>query len=127
MVCCTKLDVVALQGQQTCLRTVVQLPCVALETHLPRADPSVDLVSQVWGFSHSASQIGEGGCLAHSCPVAFKTILVAGARGTGMHMVSVLLSEVVRPNVPKTSTKTAIILWLTCCVTVVFSVARAIR
>ena len=45
----------------------------------------------------------------YCCPVAFKTIFVAGPRGIGMHMVSVLLSEMVRPNVPKTSTKTAII------------------
>ena len=41
--------------------------------------------------------------------MALKTIFVAGARGIGMHMVSVLLSEMVRPNAPKTSTKTAII------------------
>ena len=41
--------------------------------------------------------------------MALKTIFVVGARGIGMHMVSVLLSEMVKPNVPKTSTKTAII------------------
>ena len=40
--------------------------------------------------------------------MALKTIFVADARGMGMHMVSVLLSELVKPNVPKTS-KTAII------------------
>ena len=45
----------------------------------------------------------------YCCPVALKTIFVAGARGIGMHMVPVLLSEMVRPNMPKTSTKTAII------------------
>ena len=36
-----------LQGQQTCLRAVVQLPRVALEAHPPRADLPVDLVRQV--------------------------------------------------------------------------------
>ena len=41
--------------------------------------------------------------------MALKTIFVAGARGIGMHMVSVLLSDMARPNVPKTSTKTVII------------------
>ena len=41
--------------------------------------------------------------------MALKTIFVAGARGIGLHMVSVLLSEMVRPNAPKTSTKIAII------------------
>ena len=41
--------------------------------------------------------------------MALKTVFVAGARGIGMHVVSVLLSEMVRPNVPKTLTKTAII------------------
>ena len=42
----------------------------------------------------------------YCCPVALRTtIFVAGARGIGMHiMVSVLLSEMVRPNAPKTST-----------------------
>ena len=45
----------------------------------------------------------------YCCPVALKTIFVAGARGIGTHTVSALLSEMVRPNVPKTSTKTAII------------------
>ena len=45
----------------------------------------------------------------YCCPVALKTIFVAGARGIGMHMVSILLSDMVRPNVSKTSTKTAII------------------
>ena len=42
------------------------------------------------------------------CPVALKTICVAGARGIVVHVVSVLLSEMVRPNVSKTSTKTII-------------------
>ena len=41
--------------------------------------------------------------------MALKTIFAAGARGIGMRMVPVLLSEMVKPNVPKTSTKTAII------------------
>ena len=41
--------------------------------------------------------------------MVLESIWVAGARGIGMHMVSVLLSEMVRPNTPKTSTKTAII------------------
>ena len=41
--------------------------------------------------------------------MALKTIFVAGVRGIGMHMVSVLLSEMVKPNVSKTLTKTAII------------------
>ena len=45
----------------------------------------------------------------YCCPVALKTIYVAGAHGLDMHMVSMLLSEMVRPNVTKTSTKTAII------------------
>ena len=45
----------------------------------------------------------------YCCPVALKTTFVTGARRIGMHMFSVLLSEMVRPNVPKTSTKTAII------------------
>ena len=36
-------------------------------------------------------------------------MFVAGARGIGMHMVSVLLSKMVRPNVPKTSMKNVII------------------
>ena len=44
----------------------------------------------------------------YCCPVALKTVFVAGARGIGMHMVSVL-SEMVTPNAPETSTKTAII------------------
>ena len=43
----------------------------------------------------------------YGCSVALKTIFVAGARGIGMRMVSVLLSEMVRPNVPKTSTSSA--------------------
>ena len=41
--------------------------------------------------------------------MALKTIYVVGVRGIDMHMVSVLLSEMVKPNVLKTSTKTAII------------------
>ena len=43
------------------------------------------------------------------CPEALKTICVAGARGIGLHMIYVLLSEMVRPNAPKTSTKIVII------------------
>ena len=34
----------SLQGQQTSLRAIVQLPLVALEARPPRADPSLDLV-----------------------------------------------------------------------------------
>ena len=45
----------------------------------------------------------------YCCPVELKTIYVAGASRIGMHAVSVLLSEMVRPNVPKSTTKTAII------------------
>ena len=45
----------------------------------------------------------------YCCPVALETTFVAGARGIGMHMVSVLLPEMVKPNVPKASTKTATI------------------
>ena len=41
--------------------------------------------------------------------MALKVIFVVGARGIGMHMVSVLISEMVRPDAPKTSTKTTII------------------
>ena len=38
----------------------------------------------------------------YCCPVALKTVCVAGARGIGMRMVIVLLSEMARKNVPKT-------------------------
>ena len=41
--------------------------------------------------------------------MALKTIFVADAQGIGMHMVSILLFEMIPPNVPKTSTKTNII------------------
>ena len=57
-----------LQVQQTCLRAVVRLLRVALEAHPPHADPPVDLVRQVWGFSDGASQIGEIGYLAVLLP-----------------------------------------------------------
>ena len=57
-----------LQVQHTCLRAVVQLPRVTPEPHPPCTDPPVDLVRQVWGFSHGASQIGEGGCLTILLP-----------------------------------------------------------
>ena len=40
--------------------------------------------------------------------MAWKTICVTGARGIGMHIVSVLPSEIARPTTLKTSTKTAI-------------------
>ena len=49
--------------------SVVQLPRVALEAHPLRADPPVDLVRQVWGFSDGTSQIDEGGCLAVLLPI----------------------------------------------------------
>ena len=98
------------QRQQACLREVVQFPLVALETQPPRADPPVDLVRQVRPFSHCTSQVGEGGCLAVLLSRGVEDYLRCRcARGIGMHMVSVVLSEMVRPNAPKTSTKTAII------------------
>ena len=39
--------------------------------------------------------------------MALKTIRVSGAGGSGIYMVFFLISELVRPNVPNTSTKTA--------------------
>ena len=42
--------------------------CSAPEAHPPRADPPVDLVRKVWGFSDGASQKGEGSCLAALLP-----------------------------------------------------------
>ena len=47
--------------------------------------------------------------MTYCCPVALKTICIAGTHEIDMHMVSVLLSEVVRSNARKSSTKTAII------------------
>ena len=44
----------------------------------------------------------------YCCPVELKTIYVAGASRIGMHTVSVLLSEMVKPTVRKSTTKTAI-------------------
>ena len=57
-----------LQRQQTCFWSVVQFPRVALEAYPPRADPPVNLVLQVWGFSHGASRIGKRSCLAVLLP-----------------------------------------------------------
>ena len=41
--------------------------------------------------------------------MVLKAICVADARGIGLHMVSVFLSEMARPNAWKTSAKTATI------------------
>ena len=100
---------VLLQVQHSCLRAVVQLPRVTPEAHPPRTDPPTNLGRQVWGFSNGAFKIGEIGCLAVPLPRGVKTACVAGARGIGMQIVSVLLSEMVRPNAPKSSTNTATI------------------
>ena len=80
------------------------------EAHPPRTDPPVNIGGQIWDFNDGAPQISDGGCLAVCGPVALKTTCVAGARGIDMHdVVSVLLSEMIRPNnAPKTSTKPAI-------------------
>ena len=43
-------------------------PACSAWSSSPRADLPVDLVRQVWGFSHGASQIGEGGRLAVLLP-----------------------------------------------------------
>ena len=117
VVCCTELQnlpsdvtILAFRGSRTCLREVVQLPRVAPEAHPPRADPPVDLVRQVRGFSDGTSQIGGREVVwRYCCPVVLKSICVAGARGLGMYMVAVMVSEMARPNALKTSTKTAII------------------
>ena len=94
-----------LEVQQTCLRAVVQLPRVTAGAH-----PPVDLVRQSCGVSDAASQLEVKEVVwRFCCPVALKTICVAGARRIGVHMVSVLLPEMVRPNASKTLTKIAII------------------
>ena len=98
------------QVRQTCLRAVVQLPCVTPEAHPPRTDPPANLGRQVWHFNYDASQIEANEVFwRYCCPVAVKTICVAGACRIGVHMVSVFLSEMVRPNASKPSMKTAII------------------
>ena len=80
----------------TCFMAVVQLPRVTTEDHPPRLDLPVGLIRPVWDFSDDGSQIGEGGFLVVPCPVAFKTICVTGARGLGLHMVSLRWSDQMR-------------------------------
>ena len=80
----------------TCFRTVVQLPRVMTKDHLPRVDPPVGLIRLVTDFRNDGSQIREGGFLAALCPVAFKSICVTGARGIGVHMVSLRWSDQMR-------------------------------
>ena len=95
--------------QQTYLRAVAQLPHLAPEAHPPRADLPINLGRKVWGFSDGASQIEAKEVVwRYCCPVALETICVAGESGIGVHMVSVLLSKMVRPNAPKISTKTVL-------------------
>ena len=96
--------------RQTCLRAVVQLPRVAPEAYSSRTAPPVDLVRQVWGLSDGASQIGEGGYLAMLLPRDVEAYLYCWCTSNRhVHVVSVLLSEMVRPNAPKTLTETTII------------------
>ena len=100
----------SLGAQQTCLRAVVQIPRVTSEAHPPRTDPLVNLGQQVLRFIDCAPQVRERKCLTVYCyPVALKLIsCVTGVRGIVVHMISILLTEMVRPNSPKTSTKTTI-------------------
>ena len=90
----------------TCHRAVEHLPRVTRGAYLPRTDPHVNLVGRVWRFSDGASQIGERGCLEVLLP---RGVEDHDARGTGMHVFFIFLSEMVRPYALKTSAKTAII------------------
>ena len=95
-----------LQGKQTCIRAVVQLPRVTLEAHPPRTDPPVIPDRQVWGSRDVASRIGEGCCLAALVPRGVEDYR---RRRRSRNRHSYFLSEMVRPNVSKTLIKTAII------------------
>ena len=97
-----------LQAQETCLRAVVQLLRVVELIHPARIRRSVS--SDRFGFSATVPpKYVKKFVWRYCCPMALKAVFVAGARGIGMHMIYALLSEMVRPNGPKTSTKTATI------------------
>ena len=95
-----------LKVQQTCLRVVVPFTLAPPEDHPPRTGRLVNLGRHGLEFHDGAPQIGEGEHLEILFPVALKIICVPGARGIDTPMVSVLLSEMVRPDALKTSMKT---------------------
>ena len=102
----------SLEAQQTCLRAVVQVPRVTSEAHPPLTDPRVNLGQQVFCGSVTVPlKYAKENVSRYCYPVALKLIFcVAGGvvHGIVVHMISVLLTEMVRPNSPKTSTKTTI-------------------
>ena len=92
--------------KQIFLWAVVQLPRVTPEASPPRTDPPVISFDRFGALVTATPKKVKKIVVRYYCPVALKPICGSGARGISMRMVSVLLSEMVRPNAPKTSTKT---------------------
>ena len=66
----------SLKAQQTCLRAVVQIPCVTSEAHPPRTDPLVNLGQQVLRFRDGAPQVRERKCITVLLPRSIKSHLL---------------------------------------------------